>query len=135
MTAPSLKKLQETFGLSDRDASLLRQLVACRDDGDALRSLIEDRCPATYQYARSCYSDPFDSELWRTTLVLHAIDCILETHGVEPLGPTDPRDGYAPAYEYCNMGDPYETTLMYSRRSDRLYIGCWGNLAERHPNW
>jgi hypothetical protein len=68
--------------------------------------------------------------MWRTTLVLHAIDRILTTHGVEPLG-ASMHVPYTPDYEYCNTGEPYTPTLIYKRETDRLFIGCYGDIAER----
>lgn len=66
-------------------------------------------------------------------MMLHAIDEILGTFGVEPLGPVDMRDG--PPFEYCNTGDSYAATIIYSRESDTLRIGSWGDIAERHEEW
>lgn len=43
---------------------------------------------------------------------------------VEPLGPVSMREG--PPYQYA-------ATLIYKRDSDRLSIGNWGDLVERHP--
>lgn len=37
----------------------------------------------------------------------------------------------APPYEYLDAGDPYTPTLIYKRDTDNLYIGCWGDIAER----
>jgi hypothetical protein len=131
MTAPSVARLTAAFRDLDRaNARLIRKLARAVSDEQTLRSLIEKRCPATDAYARRCYSNPYDSGMWRRTLALHAIDVILGTHGVEPLGePPSFRDG--PPYEYCNAGDTYATTLIYHRAPDALRIGCWGDLAEK----
>jgi hypothetical protein len=132
MRAPSLKRLLATFPQLDRNsASLIRELAHETDSAERLSKLIAMRCPDTDRYARSCSSDPFDSPMWRVTMALHAIDRVLGTHGVEPLGVTDPSDGYAPPFEYCNAGDSYATTLIYNRRIDALMIGSWGDIAER----
>lgn len=136
---PSVKRLVETFQLSTNEAKLIRQLATLTDDSeprekDQLELLIDQRCPQTSAYARSCDHDPYTPYIWRVTLALHAIDVIVKGHGVEGLGP--PRRGdYAPPYEYINFGDPYATTLIYRRLTDRLFIGCWGDIAEKHPNW
>ena len=78
------------------------------------------------------YSDPYNSHMWRVTVALHAIDKIMGTYGVEPLGPVGTS---GPPYEYLNTGDSYGTTLIYRKSTDNLFIGDWGSIAERHPNW
>lgn len=132
MRAPSTARLLATFkDLDQRKATLIRALAHAVDDPIKLASVINGNadCRATEAYARSCYSDPYDSGMWRRTLALHAIDTILGTHGVEPLGNVSLRDG--PPYEYCNAGDPYVATLIYTRDTDTLRIGCWGDIVER----
>jgi hypothetical protein len=136
MLCPSEKSLIARFGLDRTQAKLVRQLAHTVDDGDALRKLIDEKCPETAKYAASCHNDPFDTDIWRVTMVLHAIDKIVGGHGVQGLGPGR-RGDYAPPYEYVNFGDPYVTTLIYSRAdgANNLYIGSWGPIAERHPDW
>jgi hypothetical protein len=115
-------------------ARLVRKLAHAADDGEALKSLVDDHCPATAAYARSCHADPYRSQLWRTTMVLHAINDVVGGIGVEGLGPGRNGD-FAPPYEYVNRGDLYGMTLVYKRATDNLYLGCWGNIAEQHPTW
>lgn len=140
MRCPSVDRLESVFfnsvnrSSTRADCLAVRRLCKARDDARALEKEINSgRHEKTRQYANSCYSDPYASLQWRTTLVLHALDVLLGTHGVESLGPLDMRDG--PPYEYCNAGDPYVTTLIYTRATDTLRIGCWGDIAERHPTW
>lgn len=134
MRTPSVKSLLAAFrDLDSKGANLIRKLAKACDDSDALSALIATHCLATFQYARSCHGDPFATHMWRVTLVLHAIDTILGTHGVECLGEGEHRNGYAPPYEYCNTGDSYATTLIYKRATDNLYIGSWATIAERMP--
>lgn len=62
-------------------------------------------------------------------MILHAVDRLLGTFGVEVL---DRRENStSPEYEYLNTGDPYNTTLVYKRSTDNLFIGAWGDIAER----
>lgn len=132
MRCPSATRLVEAFRDLDRkQADLIRRIAHATDDRHALASLIERECPDTHAYARWCYNDPFDSQIWRVTMAMHAIDRVLGTHGVEGLGP--PRSGdYAPPFEYCNAGDTYAATLIYTRATDTLRIGCWGDIVEKH---
>lgn len=67
-------------------------------------------------------------------MVLDAINNIVGTHGVEALHhPRSSNPEGAPSWEYLNAGDPYATTLIYTRATDTLRIGCWGDIAERLP--
>lgn len=130
MKAPSLKRLLETFSEVTRNqADLIRALAHAADDREKLRTLIETHCPETDKYARSCFHDPYRSSGWRRTLVMHAIDYLLGTGGVEPLGPVDMHNG--PPFEYCNTGDTYAATLIFCRDADEIRIGSWGDYAER----
>lgn len=131
MRAPTAKRLCATFDIDRKQANLIRKLAKACDSGEKLESLIAKHCPSTDAYARSCHHWPFSSHMWRVTMVLHAIDAIIGTYGVEGLGRGSFRVG--PPYEYCNAGDPYATTLIYKRATDNLYIGCWGTIAERLP--
>lgn len=134
MRMPSLKVLQDRLKLSAEQGKLLRALGRAVDDGEVLSALIDARAPQTAAYVRSMHSSPYDSHMWRVTVALHAMDTILGTYGVEPLGPTS-GPSYAPPYEYLNTGDTYGTTLIYRRKTDTVSIGDWGSIAERHPNW
>jgi hypothetical protein len=35
--------------------------------------------------------------------------------------------------DYVNMGDTYDTTLIYDRKKRRFVVGAWGDLVEREP--
>lgn len=131
--SPSVKRLCATFELTREQAQLIKRLCALRDDRNALEVLVSRECPDTDSYTRDCYRSVYESHMWRTTIVLHAIDHILGTCGVEALGDTEPRAGYAPEYEYCNTGDAYASTLIYRRASDNLFIGSWATIVERMP--
>lgn len=134
MRSPSTQSLLKYFGryIDRRGALLIKKLVKAVDDPDELRGLISAHLPATYQYERQVHSDPYRSRMWRRTMVLHAINEILDGHGVEPLGPVAMS---GPPYEYINFGDPYVTTLIYRKASDNLFIGSWGDIAEKHSSW
>ncbi len=129
MRAPSVKKLTEAFrDLTPEDAKLIRKFAKVVDDRDELEELVDAKAPATAAYVRQMYHSPYDSGMWRTTVALHAIDQLMGGYGIEPLGPISMREG--PPYEFVNFGDPYDTTLIYDRDKDRLFIGAWGDLPE-----
>lgn len=127
MITPELRRL-ESLGLTRDQARLIKRIGRSTHDRSELERLIERHCDSTHRYARSCHSDPYATLMWRTTLALHAIDTILGTHGVEPLGGNSYE---APPYEYCNTGDPYSATLIYKRSSDRLFVGSWGDIIDQ----
>lgn len=137
MRCPAKKTLLKTFSkdLDSEKAELIRKLAKAADDGDALEKLVQNTpsLRSTAAYVRSLHSSPYGSKIWRVTVALHAMDVLLGTHGVEALGPVDMHEG--PPYEYLNTGDSYNTTLIYKRDSDNLFIGAWGDIAEKHPNW
>ena len=133
MRSPSVKRLVETFKIAPSGAKLVKKLARATDNPGALADSVEKHCPATYEDARSCPGDPYRDHMWRVNVVLHAVDVILGTHGVECLRRKHGRPLEAPPYEYCNAGDPYTATLIYSRATDNIYIGCWATLVENHP--
>lgn len=136
MRCPSPKKLREVFKLDPEQVKTIRTLASLRDTRYDLRDFIAAKLPETFRYAESCRTDAFDSTMWRTTMVLHGINETMGAYGVEGLGPMGSRlDGFAPPFEYINMGDTYAATLLYNREQDRLFIGCWGDVVERHPEW
>jgi hypothetical protein len=121
-----------TFRLTDEQADRVRALARLVDDADELEAYVDAHCPETAQYVRSLYSSPYTSGMWHRTVVLHAIDVVLGGDGVEPLGPVSTS---GPPWEYVNFGDPFATTVLYSKSADALYIGAWGPIAEKHPSW
>lgn len=132
MRAPSEKSLQTTFGITKKDAKLIRAFAKAEDDPEKLEDLVE-KVPATEAYVRSLYSSPYRSGIWRVTVALHVINELVGGYGVEGLGPGRSGD-YAPPYEYINMGDTYATTLIYDRDKDELFIGTWGGVVEEEES-
>lgn len=134
MRAPSVSALTDALSISAEQAKLIRKLAKYVDEPEKLSELIEKECPKTVEYVHRMHSDPWGSHMWRVTVALHAMDNVLDTYGVEGLGPTS-GPSYAPPYEYLNAGDTYNTTLIYRRKTDTLSIGTWGDIAEKHPSW
>lgn len=131
MKAPSVAALTKAFRDLDRkSATLIRRLAEAADDDAALEKIINKECDGTEKYVRSMSSDPYRSQMWRDTVALHAMDEILGSYGVEALD-SDSHSFRAPRYEYLNMGYTYATTLIYDREKDKLFIGSWGDIAER----
>lgn len=140
MRVPTKQQLVAAFrDLTPAHAQLIRQIGHAADDEEDLKKLLHHlgsigTLPKTAKYISPLHSRLWSSQIWRITFALHAMNEIMDTYGVEGLGP--PRSGdYAPPYEYLNTGETYDTTLIYRRSDNSLNIGSWGDVAERHPDW
>ena len=91
-------------------ASLARIKGASKDRAKVVRAALEAAAKTTS----------------RGSVLLDTADRLIGGHGVENLYP-DHGNIY-----YVNLGDPYDTTLMYDSRKGRLYVGAWGDYVERH---
>lgn len=121
MRAPSVKKLTEAFrDVDDKDAKLIRKFAKAVDDRHELEELVEGYAPAA-AYVRQLHTIPYSSRSGRLSVVLHALDSIVEGFGIESLGER---------YEYVNMGESYATTLVYDNELDRLTLESWGGIVE-----
>ncbi len=135
MRSPSIKRLMDELELEEAAAKLIKQLCAAADDSQLLQDLIEAE-PVKLKQVNSLmpYVRPTRSWQWRRIMILEACDELLGTHGIEPLwlgaGEYASRP---PDYQYCNAGDTYSTTLIYSQHNgaDNLYIGCWGDIVQK----
>ncbi len=69
----------------------------------------------------------------------HPITClkklnpVLEGCGIEYIADVEDDQHSAHGLEYVNMGDPYVSTFIYDRRTERLFISCWGDVVEKNP--
>lgn len=70
------------------------------------------------------YRDGYEHKSFAITKYMKKIDEIIGTFGVENLFPE------IPDLFYCNAGDTYSTTILCYK--DKLYIGCWGDIAEKY---
>lgn len=140
--SPSLARLIEAFKITPAQALLIKRLASATDSfpianeadrARTLQAIVEANCPATAAYVAQCHGGYY-THMWRVTVALHAINAVLGMHGVESLGPGNAFDR-PPPYEYVNSGDAYGVTLIYTRKTDTLSIGCWADIAERHPSW
>ena len=123
---PSIKTLS-TITDTPEDALLLRRILTFAECGGRaeLENLLHssDRFPGSSHWYSSCFHRPP-----RYLLALYMADEILRTCGVEgvPAG----HNAKSPAFDYCNTGDSYDTTLLHiAGRGFR--VGCWGDLVER----
>ena len=117
MNLPSVKMLQTIKDVTLEDARKVRAILEC-NSVDAVTELSE----SADRYVRQCYNRP-PLQMVKLT----AVDSILRTFGVEyiPKG----HNSKSPSIEYCNTGDTYAVTLMWTR--GRYAVGDWGDIVER----
>ena len=105
MKTPSVKRLEACFpGQGERAKEIL---LMGRVELEALSS-------QTY------YNPP---KRWQ--LKMEILNRLGEFHGVETIALGD-----GSFVDYLNAGDPYVATLY--RWRGNYYVGCWGDLVERH---
>ena len=127
----SVKRLMDTFDIDRGGAQEIKNLCALADEPHELAEAVEERHPATAGYVRAMHSDPYRSFGRRRTVVLHAIDRLVDGFGVEALG-EPARWNAPPPFEYVNMGDTYAATLVYKTDSDNLYVSTMGDIVEAY---
>ena len=120
---PSAKTIETRLRIPREQALTIRKLL----DG---RLCPLETSPRTREWVRQCYNVPRTHDL-----ILHAVDCVLETHGVE--GFSLPSEGYrCPKryrghYSYANAGDTYVNTVIRDHARGRWLVCSWGDLVEK----
>lgn len=92
------------------------------------RELMDGRLdPETFEsvegWIRQSYHRPSDDEL-----VMEALNKLLEGHGVEAVWPTDVVT--QPRFEYINMGDTYDATIVHDLTTGHYHATTWGDYFE-----
>ena len=67
---------------------------------------------------------------WTADATLDACNRVLGGYGVEAI--FGPDSCTRPVLLYINLGDTYDTTLLYEPAKDRFSVGSWGDYVERH---
>ena len=98
--------------------------------GAEIRALLKkERTTMSYesvkQWVNQCYHKPRYIDR-----LLLALNEILEGHGVEPIWGNDSVTW--PIAEYVNMGDTYNTTILYDRDHGTIQVTCLGDWIERN---
>lgn len=113
MTYPSMKTLTQNFG--EHKARYIRDLMEGTFDPEKLTSVSD--------WVTQCYSSPSILELQ-----LSGINDILEGHGVEAIW--GEAETMLPAAEYINMGDTYDSTILYDHTRAKWEVTTWGDWVE-----
>lgn len=114
MNQPSVKRLEAAFP----------------GKGKEIKSLLEGGPTRSYASVRA-WEAKCNSMPQRHERVMCALNEILGGYGVESLLPIDDCH---PSYDYVNMGDTYNTTILL-RNDGRFIVACWGEIVERNMNW
>lgn len=65
--------------------------------------------------------------------ILEEADRLLNGHGVEYIQSHADTMRSQDGLSYVNMGDTYDTTLLYDHKTGRFSVGSWGDIVERQP--
>jgi hypothetical protein len=122
---PTVKTLQTQLRISRETALKVRKVLDGRLDPETFESVSN--------WVRQCYHKPRTIDL-----KLKACDEILETFGVESI--EDPNAYVDPyhmnfTHDYLNTGDSYAATLIRDNRTGRVFVGSWGDIAERQLDY
>ena len=58
---------------------------------------------------------------------------LLGGNGIEYIESQQDTMRHREGLSYVNMGDTYDTTLIYDHATGRFYVGAWGDWVERYP--
>jgi hypothetical protein len=130
-TEITVEALEETFQVTRLQAALAFSVIelATYKPARAKAHILETylNCfPATCKWVNACYNTPSSTEI-----VLHALNELLEGHGVEGLYVSDgsplPSDFFG---SYINTGDNYSGTICYLD-DEGFKLSCWGDEVEK----
>lgn len=63
--------------------------------------------------------------------VLRLADKIMDAHGVEYIQSGEDTMYDKDGLDFVNMGDTYDTTLIFDHRKGRFIVSSWGDIVER----
>lgn len=87
--------------------------------------------PMTIVATEQWYNMPSKIEL-----KMSAINTILECHGTEAIWINGHSSSAYPDFEYCNVGDTYDTTVGYDYIKGKFVVTSYGRWIERNdPNY
>jgi hypothetical protein len=117
---PSVHNLVNNLNIGKEKAKLIRMLIKYGFDY-VYEHINQDLFRKTIRKLAYCYSEPH-----RLYKILHAIDELLEGHGVECIR----KDGEV-ALEYINMGDTYIPTIVFNHQTWTFRCCSWGDIVEK----
>jgi len=73
------------------------------------------------QWVGQCFNMPSDNEL-----IMAALDEVIDGYGTEAIFSAD---GLDVRFSYVNMGDTYNTTIVYNHRGYSYHVACYGDFV------
>lgn len=118
---PSQKTIASRMSwLDEQQVKLVRGLI----DGSLDPLIVSEQ---TLGWVTRCYNEPSEIEQ-----IMHAIDSVMGTHGVEALYTGYDSNLQHPTAVYCNTGETYNATVVYCYKTDRFLITSWGDYYEKN---
>lgn len=128
---PSIKRMVYYLRLDLPTAKLARKVMEARDISE-LETMFgvcnpdsehADKFPCTRIWYRACYGRP-----GITLVKMYMLNDLLEGHGVKCQSAG--TNAKSPQFEYVNMGDTYDMTIMYIYGRG-FKVSDWGTIVER----
>jgi hypothetical protein len=118
---PSVKTIADRLGMPLEQAKRIRGLI---DGSGATRCYL-----AVHRLEAQCHNPP--TRMHRVEVALSAE---LDGHGFEPIRSSDWNDSYwgDVIAIYCNMGDAYDTTILYDVNRRAWYVTSYGDWVEQY---
>ena len=119
--APTIKSLLLIKGLDKRHAILCRKVIHGTLDPQVAS-------PACAAWVRHCYWEPDNA-----AQIMEALNELTNAFGVEAIF----REGGSivqPSLEYLNQGDTWNATILRDPETERIWVGCWGDVVEKWPS-
>ena len=119
-------------GSAARTSSVLRGMTAKAGypiPGPSLKTL-DDRLNLGGEEGKSL---KYFMQAGQRKAALDYADELLGGNGIEYIASEQDTMRSREGIEYVNMGDTYDTTLIYDYKTGRFYVGAWGDWVERYP--
>jgi hypothetical protein len=81
-----------------------------------------------HAWVRQCHWEPSAIEQ-----IMAALNELTNAYGVESIF-CEGGSITQPALEYLNQGDTRNATILRNPETDRIWVGCWGDVVERWPS-
>ena len=65
--------------------------------------------------------------------ILEVVDELMDGNGVEYIDSHADTMRSQDGLSYVNMGDTYDSTLLYDHKTGRFSVGSWGDIVEKQP--
>jgi hypothetical protein len=65
--------------------------------------------------------------------ILEVVDGFMDGNGVEYIESHADTMRSQDGLSYVNIGDTYDSTLLYDHKTGRFSVGSWGDIVEKQP--